>query len=88
MTRKHWHSPFSRYHAIRGATHKNASGQARYEPTDAMWAERDRAYGAEQDITAILCGDPKPGRSALDRGDQEHESNMAPADATTADGIG
>jgi transposase-like protein len=30
-------------------------------------AERDRAFACSQDLTAVLLGDPLPGRSALDR---------------------
>ena len=34
---------------------------------DHVIKERDRAYAQYQDTTAWICGDPLPGRSALDR---------------------
>ncbi len=33
-------------------------------------AERDRAYSQYQSLTAMIFGDPRPGRSALDRARQ------------------
>ena len=36
-------------------------------PPEQVLAERDAAMGAPQSLTAILFGDPPPGRSALDR---------------------
>ena len=41
----------------------------RIEPPAAVIAERDRAEAAAElrDLTALICGDPPKGRSALDR---------------------
>lgn len=33
----------------------------------AEWLERAKAYAARTDLTAIICGDPVPGWSALER---------------------
>jgi len=37
------------------------------KPTPQMLAERDRAFSRPITPTAFVCGDPAPGRSALDR---------------------
>jgi hypothetical protein len=49
-----------------GAPH---CGQVRGDepPPPEVTAEAIRAYTAPRDVTAILCGDPLPGRSARDR---------------------
>jgi hypothetical protein len=36
-------------------------------PSTAALAERERALAAPQTLTAVFCGDPPPGRSALDQ---------------------
>jgi len=47
---------------------RNSAGQCILgRPPDHVIAERDAAYGADRQLTAALCGDPLPGRSALDR---------------------
>lgn len=37
------------------------------ESTRREWLERARAYASRTNLTAILCGDPIPGWSALER---------------------
>jgi hypothetical protein len=37
------------------------------EHVRAEWLERAKAYAARTDLTAIICGDPVPGWSALER---------------------
>lgn len=41
--------------------------QSHIPPDPETLAERDRAMAAPQTLTAIVAGDPLPGRSALDR---------------------
>ena len=44
-------------------------GQVRFSgpPPPEVIAEAARAYAAPRDVTAVICGDPLPGRSARDR---------------------
>jgi hypothetical protein len=48
----------------RNQTHYEWTG--RQEPPAHVLAERDRVYAAGRDLTAILLGDPLPGRRAID----------------------
>jgi len=54
----------TRAHACAGSG--RASKPALRIPADVL-AERDRAFSAARDLTAEIFGDPRPGRSALDR---------------------
>lgn len=45
-----------------------AGAVKRVVPSPEMLAERDRIFALPQSLTASICGDPLPGRSALDKG--------------------
>lgn len=41
--------------------------QPRFEIPEAVLTDRDRRNAIPRSLTAVLCGDPAPGQSALDR---------------------
>ncbi len=63
-----WWSDGPKRGAIRPVSRKNGYGICKVEPLSQTWEERERAIRAgPQSLTALLMGDPLPGRSALDR---------------------
>jgi hypothetical protein len=48
-----------------GALRRGHIGPSREDPPPEVIEEAVRAYAAPRSITAMVCGDPPPGRSAL-----------------------
>lgn len=61
------------YYGVAFANGRRAARAYRYDSrvSQLALAERDRAMAAERSLTAELCGDPLPGRSALKRRDRK-----------------
>lgn len=55
---------YHRFYPLERGGNTNA---VRAEAPNNVIIERDRAHQAERSLTASICGDPRPGRSALDR---------------------
>lgn len=62
-----WDRNHKNENLVRGNPSYLRDAKARVDVSLSVLEERDRALSAERDLTAMLCGDPLPGRSALDK---------------------